>query len=103
MEGADDVETTACDGEHSEHDAEGQDCLYTEEVSFEEEEGDGLGGTSHGTGMSQKLGWQLRSRKRADQFYAVTGLGVFFVLDLNHHLYWIAHSLVACHLNRASL
>lgn len=80
MEGADDVETTACDGEHSEHDAEGQDCLYTEEVSFEEEEGDGLGGTSHGTGMSQKLGWQLRSRKRADQFYAVTGLGVFFVL-----------------------
>ena len=34
LEGADDVETTACDGEHPEHDAEGQDCLKREILVF---------------------------------------------------------------------
>ena len=42
LEGADNVETTACDGEHSQHDAEGQDCLQRDEVSLEDGSGDGL-------------------------------------------------------------
>jgi hypothetical protein len=55
LEGADNVETTACDGEHSQHDAEGKDCLQWDEVSLEDGSGDGLERTSHGTGML--AGW----------------------------------------------